>query len=100
MPGRGPRRHDRKVGEFDPIDGGNPVKESALILVATLLCSTPSAALATEGPVETQSIVLTSGDFRIVSEPGERERVETDGFGALMAPGMPMLPAQTFLVAV
>jgi hypothetical protein len=56
-----------------------------------------STDLAADTHVDVQSIVLTSGEYRIVNQ-SSGQKIEMVGFGQVMAPGKPMLPARTFSV--
>jgi len=65
----------------------------AFALLAGLVASAPVAT----GHV--LSMVVRAGEHRIVAT-NEGDVVEVEGFGLLMAPGKPMLPARTFLIAL
>jgi hypothetical protein len=74
------------------------VKRPALLAaVVGLACSGLASVSTAEERIEVQTIDLTSGEFRLVTEPCGT-RIEMDGFGHLMAPGRPMLPARNFSV--
>ncbi len=48
---------------------------------------------------QVMTVDVRAGEYRIV-EKGEGQVIEMEGFGQLMAPGKPMLPAKNFLIAL
>jgi hypothetical protein len=90
-------QHRDQRKRIDP-HGGRVVQRIFILGgLAGLVSLGPSADSSADTNVDAHSIILTSGEYRIVNE-STGQRVEMVGFGQVMAPGKPMLPAQTFSV--
>ena len=48
---------------------------------------------------ENSTITVKAGDYQIIAQD-KGQRIEMEGFGYLLAPGNPMLPAKSFLIAL
>ncbi len=49
---------------------------------------------------EDLSVTLKAGEYRIIDDEKGQQKVKMDGFGNLLVPGKPMLPAKTFMIAI
>lgn len=49
---------------------------------------------------ENLTITLQSGHYQIVNADKGQQVLKMDGFGSLLVPGKPMLPAKTFMIAI
>jgi len=70
-------------------------------VIASLLVVTFSTVMGVDNlKSENLTITLKAGDYQITAKEKGEQAVNMDGFGRLLEPGKPMLPAKTFMIAI